>query len=222
MQEKVVESKYAIESPTYQCRGCSGDIAHGASYFSAVFFEGEAFLRHEFCPPCWGKAEAEAVYACWKARRPEPKAPARRRRFDSDLIWEFFLRLGKDLEAAAPAGDPEIAAEPAATTPAVALEPAPAPESPDPALESPPPASELPPAEKVRLRFLLSLLLLRSKRLVLLGSGVQNGREWLRLLEKGAEKEDPEALHLVANPDLSKEDLEKVKESLGQLLQMEL
>jgi len=72
--------------------------------------------------------------------------------------------------------------------------------------------------EKVRLRLVLALLLVRRKVLVLESSGLRDGREWIKLTEKS----DPGRVHYVENPPLSDAELEQVRVSLGELLQMEV
>ncbi len=75
-----------------------------------------------------------------------------------------------------------------------------------------------PGGEKVRLRLVLALLLIRRKVLIFESSALRDGREWLKLSEKA----DPNQLHYVENPPLSDGQLEAVKVSLGELLQMDL
>ena len=74
MLDKAVESKYALEAPTFQCVGCEAEISKGDSYFSAVFFMEEVFQRQEKCVRCWEeRAEArEQAFAYWKTMRPMP------------------------------------------------------------------------------------------------------------------------------------------------------
>ena len=78
--------------------------------------------------------------------------------------------------------------------------------------------SNMQPEEKSRLRLVLALLLLRRKYLVYESSASRDGQEWLKLSEKG----DRERTYLVENPPLSDAQLESVKVSLGDLLQMEI
>ena len=184
MQEKIIESKYSLENPSFQCKVCSNEVPPGEHYFSAVLFEEEAFLRKEFCSPCWKKEdqESEALFAFWKTQRPlPPETTQRRRRFDMDVIWNFFKRLesGGTSGGAAGLGSHE---------------------------------------ERTKLNFLIALLLVRGKKLVLEGSAARDGEEWLKLSEKG----NPEAQFHVKNPNLASEDLEKIKQGLGELLQMEI
>jgi hypothetical protein len=75
-----------------------------------------------------------------------------------------------------------------------------------------------PPAERVRLRLVLALLLLRRKYLVYQSAANREGREWLKLSEKA----DPQRVHLVENPPLSDAQIGEVKAALGDLLQMDM
>lgn len=72
------------------------------------------------------------------------------------------------------------------------------------------------PRQKVQLRFVLALLLLRKKALNFESSAAEEGREWLRLSEKA----EPERVYRVENPDLTDEELERVRDDIGELLQM--
>ncbi len=244
MTDKVVE-KYSIQAPTFACSTCPTEISPGGEYFSAIVFEQEAFLRREVCPICWEKrtVDTEAAFAYWKTRRPEPRDRRIRRRFDIELLWQFFAKLERDLEeepiecgaepdppaAALSAPPPEDDAAGEECGPTVTGDDAvhddashdgPEGKSPDETAEE---AEAGPPAplgrdEKVGLCFLLALLLLRGKRFVLRETLRSDGAEFLRLTEKA----DPETEHLVEDPHLAREDLERVKRNLGELLQMEI
>ncbi len=261
MSDKAVESKYAIESPSYRCSTCEQEVAPGAPYFSAVLFTDERFVRTEHCPACWGRRADDdcPVYAFWKTSRPRPAEPAtpRRRRFDIELLWQFFTRLHGDVssgetgeEADDPANDvaEDVADETREETPDELAEDDVAGDvTGDEAREDFPDADDetagadegesdetvsedatgesagrepRPPSpdEKVRLLFLITLLLVRGKRLVLGPSAVRDGAEWLKLTVKN----DPDSVYLIENPDLTARDLERVKESLGNLLQMDI
>lgn len=189
------EPKYSIEPSDFRCAACSSEVAVDDSFFSAVFFEAEAFRRKSYCDACWKKPAAvlAEVFAFWRSRRPAPQATPRRLRFDPDLILEFFRRLTVE---PAPRGEGVAASggEPGAGEAADSN------------------------GEKTRLRLVLALLLIRKKLLVYESSAVRDGREWLKLSEKA----DPARAHLVENPPLSDAQLEAVKVSLGELLQMDL
>lgn len=238
MLEKTVESKYPLEAPDYVCATCAAEIAEGATYISAVLFEEGLFLRRDLCADCWSHRppEDDAVFAFWKTSRPTPEVgPPKRRRFDVELIWSFFLNLVSDLATGTGADEEDEAATQIAPASGLSLEDPQAPASSDHAgarpdqpgvagedrADVPGPGRPVTPVsrrEKVRLCFLLALLLVRGKRLVLEGSVVHDGREWLRLGEKGHR----DAAFRVEDPHVSREDLERVKETLGQLLQMEI
>jgi hypothetical protein len=73
-------------------------------------------------------------------------------------------------------------------------------------------------AEREELRFVISLLLLRNKVLNFESSKSQDGVEWLKL----SEKKDTRRFHWVRNPELADSQLERVKDRIGDLLQMQL
>jgi len=225
------EPKYSFEPSDFRCLRCSGEIPAETSFYSAISFEAEAFRRRSFCLECWKSPGGDPIqaYAFWRTRRPAPLAPQRRIRFDQELILEFFRRLGKSFgedggsapgREDPPAGESRVAED--STAPAAQDERVPEAPLPDaPTAEAPVPAA--PPAgpsrdDMVRLRLVLALLLIRKKVLVFESSGLRDGREWLKLSEKA----EPQRAYLVENPPLSDAQLEAVKVSLGELLQMEI
>lgn len=214
MVEKTIESKYSLQSPSFRCGGCEGEVGPGDQYFSAVLFLEESFLRNEYCPTCWGgeTVDLEAAFAFWRTTRPKLESTARRRRFDLDILWEFFLRLQDDVYGGSSNEAVDTGEKPESVGEGDDIDAGTGDRSGDLAVAG------QPPQEKVRLLFLIALLLVRGKRLVFQRSAIRDGREWLRL----AEKKNPEALHLVENPELGLEDLERVKDGLGKLLQMEI
>ena len=242
MIEKV-ESKYSLQHPSFRCVTCDAEVDPGAHYFAVVQFETDAFCRSEYCPPCWNHipdgadaptaaAEESAVrendmFAFWKSRRPLPESgPQRRRRFDVDVLWEFFDRLQEDvrkLEAqmSVPVdagGDDAVDQQPVTDDAGISREELPGEESSGEESSGEETSNVVTPGEKVKLLFLIALLLVRGKRLLLKSSAYSDGTEYLRLHTK----DDPETLYLVENPNLGAEDLERVKEGLGNLLQMEI
>ncbi|MGQ9589329.1 MAG: hypothetical protein ACUVYA_03430 [Planctomycetota bacterium] len=229
------EPKYPIEAPRFVCTACSKEVPCGAVYYSAVFFE-EAFRRKEYCPSCWtarfpglGRAPAEdgkragkrrraapaaspegtreappppalaasgaeaEVFAFWRARRPEgPQERAAKLRFDPDVVLEFFRRLAPREGGESPR-PPQVQEDRAV-------------------------AEAVPDSERDELRFVLALLLLRKKALSFVSSQNRDGQEWLKL----SEKKDPRRAHWVRNPELADSHLEKVRDRIGELLQMQV
>jgi hypothetical protein len=224
----VNEPTYTIQASEHRCAACAGEIVPGSEYFSTVTFadavpdgasaEGKSFsfARRDYCVPCWPAArgpeaaEAAGVFAYWKTWRPQAAAGDRRRvRFDPAVVLEFFRRLGPALGPACAEG----------TCPALVEAPREKRDEID-AIE--PRAGEIRPAlveaprEKRDVRFVLALLLLRKKVLVYEGSAVREGHEWIRFAERG----DPAAEHWVENPRLSDSELERVRDAIGELLEM--
>jgi hypothetical protein len=190
------EPRFAIEPSDYRCTSCSAEVPVDAPFFSAVFFEGETFHRRSYCAACWVEPPPPArpeIYAFWRSRRPAPQAAPRKLRFDPELVLEFFRRLGPRVEEPAAGQSGEAAAPQAGESGEGAV-------------------------GKTRLRLVLALLLLRRKLLVYQSAASREGREWLKLSEKA----DPSRVHQVENPPQTDAELEEVKTSLGDLLQMEI
>jgi len=72
--------------------------------------------------------------------------------------------------------------------------------------------------EADEVRFVLALLLVRTKALRLGASFVREGAEWLQLTEK----DPPESVHHVRNPELTDDQIERVKVRIGDLLSMQV
>ena len=241
--------KYQIETSDYQCDACQRAIDCGSDYYSGIVLSGEAFARRDYCTECWRGTASRAVegpgggpepdggfYACWRTRRAvQADAPPQRLRFDSEVVLDFFRHLSGEGES--PEDTAEGAREDAREGVREANSPDPAPEAPEAAgtagaegeppggSGTPPEGPETGPAPARRspsegrdLRFVLALLLIRKKVLNFESSGVDNGREWLKLTEKS----EPERVYWVENPDLSDQELERVRDDLGELLQMKI
>jgi len=98
------EPKYEIEASDFRCLSCSEEIPCDGSYFSAVLYQDGAFRRRNFCLKCW-KVDAAGLFAYWKTKRPPlPADQPRRVRFDTQLVFELFRRLGEGVES--PDGPP--------------------------------------------------------------------------------------------------------------------
>ena len=48
-----LNERFAIEPSDYRCVQCAAEVAVEAPFFSAIFFEGEAFRRRSYCTGCW-------------------------------------------------------------------------------------------------------------------------------------------------------------------------
>ena len=118
------------------------------------------------------------MFASWRARRPPLASDQPRRlRFDTDVVLEFFRRLGEEAAGAGPA-----------------------------------------PEDREEVQFVLALLLIRKKVLNFISSLNRDGREVLKL----SEKKEPGRVHWVPNPNLNDSQLEKMKDRIGELLQMQI
>ncbi|HLU48490.1 MAG TPA: hypothetical protein VK116_10410 [Planctomycetota bacterium] len=240
----MLDSKYPIASSLHRCARCEREIAPGEEQYSTVYFEvaAESFGRRDFCVPCWREEAARSIernggaenrehegtvetIAFWRTVRPPPQRDGRRRmRFDADVALEIFRKLdpaSEESDTAEPVAAQTDVAEPASSEPSdleassetelAARE--------EPIVSASPSASPsraLYPRQKRDLRFLLALLLLRKKRLVLETTQVESGREWLVFREREG------VSYRVENPELSDEELDRVRDGLSDLLEIEL
>ena len=190
-------------------------------------------------------AGEEDVFAFWKTRRPAAVTERPKRlRFAPELLLQFFLRLGessvevqKDATStvdpiAQMEGDPstENALGPSSTqedegagssvtTDDTGVRDSNNTEAPDDASEYHDASGDrLAGAEAVHLRFFLALLLIRRKRLVINSTVHRDGMEWLVLRDS----RERSSTHEVLNPSLTEDQLERLKDRLGELLHMQI
>ncbi|HZN60224.1 MAG TPA: hypothetical protein VFD71_19280 [Planctomycetota bacterium] len=77
--------------------------------------------------------------------------------------------------------------------------------------------------ERVEVRFVLALLLVRKKVLIFENSYQVDGAECLKLIERGEPgAAEPRPVHWVKNPQLADSELERVKDRIGELLLMQV
>lgn len=201
------EPKYQIEVSTFRCESCGAEVACKSTYYSAVSYEEQGFRRKDYCLPCWkrlsiapaGDAQPRAgneatsgsrFFAYWRTTRP-PLPSEEPKRLRFDP--DLVLLFFRRLGAREEDGSGETDAEAGGGG-------------------APMPSA----AERDELRFVLALLLIRKKILNFTSSQARDGREWLKLVER----KDPRRCHWVPNPQLADSRLEKVKDRVGELLQM--
>ena len=210
------DKAYQISTAEHRCCCCEVEITPGADFYSTVCFLDDEFARRTYCPSCWAPGDEESaglaapaagsksppgggneqvnIFAYWRTRRPEDAgADAVKIRFDPQVVLEFFRGLGNEA-AGEKAGPGEEGCRDAAAQPG---------------------PSE---AQRRDLRFVLSLLLMRKKILLMDGTLVRDGYEWLLFHERVENDRSYE----IANPDLSEGELEEVRDAIGDLLHMQV
>ncbi len=79
------------------CASCGTAFPHEVPFHSAIFLEGEAFLRRDLCERCF-RAAPSAPYSHWVTAIPKPED--HRRIFDLGLAAEFLRRLAGESDPA--------------------------------------------------------------------------------------------------------------------------
>ena len=201
--------------------------------------------KRELIPKTGGKDTRSQLdaFASWRSRRPAAASERQKKiRFDPQLGLEFFLRLGEKLPetiAREAALDASSDAAPDAADSVIIQQAAPdggaseagGADAGEPVVEErdnrEPVVREIDSSqvrafpgaqERDQLRFFLSLLLVRKKALKFKSSIDRGGQEFLLL----ADRETPPRVHEVLNPGLSDDQLEGLKDRLGELLQMQI
>ena len=214
--EEMKDKAYQIATAEHRCCCCEVEITPGGDFYSTVCFLGEEFARRTYCSSCWAPGDETAVdsaspgvgsgsppaggarpaniFAYWRTRRPEDAgAEAVKIRFDPQVVLEFFRGLGNEGTAQEAGSRQENSGE----------------------SDAQPGPSE---SQRRDLRFVLSLLLMRKKILLLDGTMVRDGYEWLLFHERV----ESDRSYEIANPDLSEGELEQVRDAIGELLHMQV
>lgn len=82
-------AEYKLAKRSAVCMACQAPFPEGATIVSALYPEGEAFLRRDLCESCF--AAPGEVYSFWRAR--QPKDREERIRLDLNLAGDFLRRL---------------------------------------------------------------------------------------------------------------------------------
>ena len=197
------EPKYKIDAPDFRCQACGKEVPCESFYWSAVLFQAEAFQRQNYCADCW-RARFPALAGPTRPSAQAQAAPdggvfacwrTRRPPLPADTPRKMRFDAEFVLEFFRRLGD----AEPTeGATVSSSAEPS--------------------RSEKEELRFVLALLLVRKKALNFLSSQDREGAEHLKMCEK----REPGRVYWVRNPNLSDAKLEKVRDRIGELLQMQV
>ncbi|MGH7338758.1 MAG: hypothetical protein ACREI7_14345 [Myxococcota bacterium] len=71
---------------------CDRPFPDGAMIVSAVYADGEGFLRRDLCEPCF--PGREGAFSAWKTR--QPRTEEERVKLDLDLARDFLRRLVRE------------------------------------------------------------------------------------------------------------------------------
>lgn len=84
--------EWKINRGSKECVHCSKKFSENEEYYSALFDENNAFLRKDFCIPCWSEAKREYLFSFWKTRVPKTDKPVQKL-INTDILLDMFLRL---------------------------------------------------------------------------------------------------------------------------------
>jgi len=91
-----VSSQWRIERPGEACSRCGEGFAENQVLYSALSERDGGFVRHDFCPACWEKADRNGCFCFWRRRHVQGEA---KRAVETGPMLEFFERLeGADSE----------------------------------------------------------------------------------------------------------------------------
>lgn len=83
--------EWVVGSSAKSCGACNRPFGEREEYWSALFSEGEALSRKDYCGACW-TGMPEGAFSHWRTR--SKKKPALPKRFvDDGVLLDFFERL---------------------------------------------------------------------------------------------------------------------------------
>ncbi len=87
---------WKVEKRTGACASCLREFAPGDEHYSAVFREGEGFLRRDYCELCWDARGKGEELSFWRTRVPHPEEKHARYVDDSVMLKLFSELHGKE------------------------------------------------------------------------------------------------------------------------------
>ena len=91
-----MEQEWKIAKADQACALCGSRFGGSASYFSALFEQGDGFERRDYCASCFKAQRPEGVYSFWKTALPKEDEGRRRPTLDPESVLDFFRRLGEE------------------------------------------------------------------------------------------------------------------------------
>lgn len=88
-----IRTEWRIGKKGQLCAGCGKVFPFDVPFHSAIWLEGEAFLRRDLCEACYGAAPGPP-FSHWRTTIPRPED--QKRAFDLGLAAEFLRRLAAD------------------------------------------------------------------------------------------------------------------------------
>jgi len=83
---------WEIQKMTLTCAATGRPLAEDEEICSALYEEGEGFIRKDYALAAWPPADADRAFSFWRTRVPKKDAPARAF-VDDEVILDFFRRL---------------------------------------------------------------------------------------------------------------------------------
>jgi hypothetical protein len=87
---------YQIQPNTRRCAATGRELRPGEKYFTALFDEGNRFVRRDFCCEAW-QGPPEGAFSFWLGHVPATEG-RKRQPIDDDLLLDCFQRLEEQTE----------------------------------------------------------------------------------------------------------------------------
>ncbi len=84
--------EWEIKRSSNGCLLCNKGFSEEEEYYSALFDEGNAFIRKDFCTPCWGKGKEGGPFSFWKTKAPK-KDRSVKTFLNTEVLLDMFMRL---------------------------------------------------------------------------------------------------------------------------------
>lgn len=83
---------WEIQKTRLACATSGREFAEEEDIYSALYDEGNQFVRRDYAVECWPPPDMEKVFSFWKTRIPKKDAPVKKF-LDDEVILDFFRRL---------------------------------------------------------------------------------------------------------------------------------
>lgn len=84
--------EWKINRSSRRCIICDKEFCEEEEYYSALFDEGNAFIRKDFCNLCWNKEREDSLFSFWKTKMPKKDKPTERF-INIEILLDMFIRL---------------------------------------------------------------------------------------------------------------------------------
>ncbi|MDR4508903.1 MAG: hypothetical protein MRJ65_11840 [Candidatus Brocadiaceae bacterium] len=83
--------EWKINKSTRGCILCERKFCDEEEYYSALFDDGNGFIRKDYCVACW-KSDEERIFSFWKTKIPKKDKPVQKI-INVEMFYDMFMKL---------------------------------------------------------------------------------------------------------------------------------